>query len=99
MRTSAKVTRAGRTLVIRVPLPARRRGARKLVVSPDGVPWTGPRVVVDNAIVKALARAHRWKAMLESGEYASLTELAKSENINLSYLCRMLRLTCAFRRS
>ena len=31
--------------------------------------------------------------MLESGEYASLTELAKTEKINLSYLCRILRLT------
>jgi hypothetical protein len=50
-------------------------------------------VVVDNAVVKALGRAHRWKAMLESGEYASLTELAKTEKINLSYLCRILRLT------
>jgi hypothetical protein len=55
--------------------------------------WTGRRVVVDSAIVKALGRAHRWKAMLESGEYASLTELARAEKINLSYLCRVLRLT------
>ncbi len=31
--------------------------------------------------------------MLDSGEYASLTELAKAEKINLSYLCRVLRLT------
>ena len=31
--------------------------------------------------------------MLESGKYASVTELAKSEKINLSYLCRVLRLT------
>jgi hypothetical protein len=31
--------------------------------------------------------------MLESGEYASPTELAKSEKINFSYLCRVLRLT------
>jgi hypothetical protein len=80
-------------LVVRVPLPALRRGTRKFVVSPDGVPLIGPRVVIDSTIVKALARAHRWKAMLETGEYASLTELAKSEKINLSYLCRMLRLT------
>jgi hypothetical protein len=93
MSVSAKLTRAGRTLVVRVPLPAARRGTRKLVVSPDGAPWTSTRPVVDSTIVKSLARAHRWKAMLESGEYASLTELAKLENINLSYLCRMLRLT------
>jgi predicted DNA-binding ribbon-helix-helix protein len=93
MSTSHKLSRAGRMLVVRVPLPVQRRGTRKLVVTPDGVPWIGTRVVVDHTIVKALARAHRWKAMLERGEYASLTELAESEKINLSYLCRMLRLT------
>lgn len=93
MSVSPKFIRGGRTLVVRVPLPVCRRGARKLVVSPDGAPWTRPRVVLDSTIVKAVARAHRWKRMLESGEYVSLTELAKSEKINLSYLCRMLRLT------
>src|SRR5689334_3515116 len=93
MSTLAKLTRAGRMLVVRVPLPVQRRGARKLVVSLDGMPSASERVVVDNTIVKALARAHRWKRMLESGEHVSLTALAKSEKINLSYLCRMLRLT------
>jgi hypothetical protein len=93
MSLSAKLAKAGRTLIIRVPLPPRRRGARKFVVGPGGLAWTGRRVVVDNTIVKALGRAHRWKALLESGEYGSMTELAKVENINLSYLCRVLRLT------
>src|SRR5712672_3846134 len=93
MSAPAKLTRGGRTLIVRVPLPPRRRGGRKFVVGPGGIAWTGRRVGVDNVIVKALGRAHRWKAMLESGEYGSLTELAKAERINLSYLCRILRLT------
>src|ERR1700716_2260226 len=93
MSASAKLTRTGRTLIIRVPLPPRRRGGWKFVVGPGGIAWTGRRVVVDNAIVKALGRAHRWKAMLESGEYGSMTDLATAEKINLSYLCRVLRLT------
>ena len=63
------------------------------MVGPRGITWTDQRMLVDNAIVKAIGRAHRWKTMLERGEYTSLTELAKSEMINLSYLCRMLRLT------
>ena len=93
MSLSGKLAGAGRTLIIRVPLPPRRRGGRKFVVGPGGIAWTGSRVVVDNTIVKALGRAHRWKAMLECGEYASITDLARAEKINLSYLCRVLRLT------
>jgi hypothetical protein len=93
MKASVKLSKADRTLIIRVPMPPRRRGARKFVVGPGGIAWTGRRVVVDNTIVKALGRAYRWKALLESGEYASMTDLARAENINLSYLCRLLRLT------
>ena len=93
MTASAKLSKAGRTLIVRVPLPSRRRGGRKFVLGPGGIAWTGRRVVVDNIILRALGRAHRWKAMLESGEYTSVTELAKAEKINLSYLCRVLRLT------
>jgi hypothetical protein len=48
---------------------------------------------VDNTIVKALVRAHRWRNMLESNLFASVRELAKAEKINESYLCRVLRLT------
>jgi hypothetical protein len=93
MSPSARLSKADRTLIIRIPLPPRHRGARKFVVGPGGIAWNGRRVVVDNTIVKALARAYRWKAMLESGEYGSVTDLAKSERINLSYVCRVLRLT------
>ena len=52
-----------------------------------------PRPRVDSALVKALARAHRWQRLLESGECASITELAAAEKIDRSYLCRVLRLT------
>jgi hypothetical protein len=44
-------------------------------------------------LIKAIARAHRWKQMMESCTYASVTELAAAEEINQSYLCRVLRLT------
>jgi len=47
----------------------------------------------DNSLVKALARAFRWKRMLESGEFATIAELAKCEGIAPSYMTRVLRLT------
>jgi hypothetical protein len=47
----------------------------------------------DDTLVKALARAFRWKRMLESGEFATITELAERERIAPSYMTRVLRLT------
>lgn len=93
MSASAKLSNAGRILTIHVPLPVRRSGSRKFVLGPSGIAWSGQRILVDSTIVKALGRAHRWKAMLESGHYRSMTELAAEEKVNLSYLCRIIRLT------
>ncbi len=41
----------------------------------------------------ALARGRRWLAMLESGEVKSLTEIAKREGVDNSYVSRMVNLT------
>jgi hypothetical protein len=40
-----------------------------------------------------MVRAHRWRQMLESGEFACSAELAKAEQVNASYVSRILRLT------
>jgi hypothetical protein len=44
-------------------------------------------------LVKALARAFRWKRMLDSGEFTTIAELAAHEGIAPSYMTRVLRLT------
>jgi hypothetical protein len=48
---------------------------------------------VNSALVKALARAFRWRRMLETGRYGTITDLAAAEKINESYVSRVLRLT------
>jgi hypothetical protein len=71
-----------------------RRGGRKRIVAPDGsaiVPTSKPQP--DGTLVKALARAWRWQRGLTSGEYGTLADLADSERISRSYVCRVLRLT------
>jgi hypothetical protein len=86
---------AATIITVRVPLAIRRRGGRKLVVTPDG---SAPNVArartqADPALVKMLARAHRWKRLLEEGRYGSLAELAEAEKIDRSFLGKLLRLT------
>lgn len=41
----------------------------------------------------ALARGHRWLAMLESGEAKFFKEIAAREGIDNRYVCRMVNLT------
>ena len=44
-------------------------------------------------MVKAIARAFRWRDMLENGKYATIGEIAAAEKINETYVGRVLRLT------
>jgi hypothetical protein len=84
----------GMTMMVSIPISFRRQGGRKKVVTPSHAPaWSPPPPRIDNTIVKALVRAHRWRGLLESGRYTTVRELAKAEKINESYLCRVLRLT------
>ena len=83
---------AGQMLTVRLPLAVRRqRGGRKLVLTPAG--FVAAPVRVDVTLVKAIARAFRWRRMLETGRYGTMDELAAAEKINSSYVSRLLRLT------
>lgn len=89
-----KLSRDGRTMVVSIPISFRRQGGRKRVVTPaNAEAWSPPKPQVDNTLIKAVVRAHRWRNMLESNLFSSVRELAKAEKINESYLCRVLRLT------
>lgn len=79
-----------KTMTLHVPFRVVKRGGRKEMHLPDGV---RPDRKADNTLVKALARAFRWKRMLESGEFATIAELAEREGIAPSYMTRVLRLT------
>lgn len=78
------------TVTLHVPFRVVKRGGRKEMQLPDGV---RPDRKADNTLVKALARAFRWKQMLESGEFATIAELAEREGIAPSYMTRVLKLT------
>lgn len=89
-----RLSRDGRTMVVSIPISFRRQGGRKRVVTPaNAEAWSPPKPQVDNTLIKAVVRAHRWRNMLESNLFSSVRELAKAEKINESYLCRVLRLT------
>jgi ParB-like chromosome segregation protein Spo0J len=88
------------TVTVVVPLTIRHRGGRKSIIAPDGADLGQGEASItafptrgDPTLVKALARAHRWRGLLEDGTYATVRDMAKAEKLGETYICRVLRLT------
>ena len=77
------------TVTLHIPFRVVKRGGRKEMQLPKGAEQPGK---TDNTMVKALARAFRWRRMLESGDYGSIADLARAEKIGRAYVSAMLRL-------
>jgi hypothetical protein len=84
----------GARLTVHIPIKMQYRKGRRAIVMPhvERLAERAPKMT-DRAMVKAIARAHRWRSMLEAGAFASMTDLAAAEKISPSYVCRLLRLT------
>jgi hypothetical protein len=92
----AKRNNAEQTVTVRVPLSIRQRGGRKLVIGPHSVQPSNAAIAdchLDNALIKAIARAFRWRDLLESGQYSTIRKIAAADSINETYVGRILRLS------
>ena len=84
-------THAG--LTTEIPMTFRRRAGKAVIVLPNGERAVERReALIDNTMVKLIARGHRWHRQLFDGTHASIEDLAKSENISPSFVSRILRL-------
>lgn len=84
----------GKILTVHIPMEWKRRGGRKVIIAPDGGDaWALAKPRPDETLIRALARAHRWKRLLEEETYRSAGEIADAENITRSYITRLLSLT------
>ena len=75
-----------------IPMKFRIRGGKTVMVLPDGTRAIERKeVIVDNAMVKVIARGHRWHRLLAEGVYNTIEDLAAAEKINPSYVSRVTR--------
>lgn len=78
------------TMRVFIPLTIRKRNGRPKIVPPaDMVSDTGG---VDPHVLKAIAKAWSWRRKLESGEAATIQDIAVAEKVTHPYAGRVLRL-------
>lgn len=79
---------------IEIPMTFKKRGGRRIIVLPDGSHGHPmPAATIDNAMVKAIARAFRWQKLLENGTYSCIDDIAKGERICPSFVGKVFRLS------
>jgi hypothetical protein len=85
-------TQASQTITVHVPVQFAMRGGRKAILT-EASPPPSPAQTTQDALLKALAKAFRWRKQIENGEFATVAELAREMRVNKSYACRILRLS------
>lgn len=78
------------SVTLHVPFRIRKRGGRKQVILPES---SKSQRQPDNVLLKSIARAYRWKRLLDTGQHATIADLAAHERISPSYVTRIMRLT------
>ncbi len=86
-----EVVAQGDGVSIKIPIRLKTRGGEKVIVSPDGSDPLSQRRP-DETLIKAVARAYRWRRRLERGELHTLEDIAKLEGLTEAYVRRLLPL-------
>lgn len=79
------------TIRVVIPLAIRRHNGRPRVLPPENVAARQSRAQ-DPHILKALGRAWAWRRKLESGEAATVGDIAKAEELTDRFISRTMQL-------
>jgi AraC-like DNA-binding protein len=90
-----RIRREGDSVIVSVPVKFYRRNGRQMVLAESNEHELTTELLVEanSALFAAIARAYQWQEQLESGEFASLEDLAKDFGVNRGYVSRILQLT------
>ena len=80
------------TINIFIPLEIKKRGGTAMVIMPKNISKEECQKNFDEKIIKSVARAYKWKVMLDEERVSSLAAIAEKENVNPSYVSRIFNL-------
>jgi site-specific DNA recombinase len=75
-------------IALHAPLLARRRGRQMKLLLANNLQTSE----IDASLVTVVARAHRWAELITSGAATSLSDIARSEGVALTYVAQLMPL-------
>jgi hypothetical protein len=80
------------TIEIFVPIKIIRKRGVALIIEPKNIKKEEGRKHIDENMIKTIAKAYKWKIMIDEGQVVSLGEIAEKEKITASYVSRVFNL-------
>lgn len=81
-------------LIMEIAIDFQRKHKRKIITAPNGQDIVSSKEPqYDNALVKAVVRAHEWQDLLDAGEVSSIRDLARKARIPNTYADKIIKLT------
>ena len=76
-----------------VPLAIKRRHSSKLIVPPAGTTFVRTTSSFDLPLIRTIGKAFYWQKMIDTGEVANATELARRFKLEPGWVSEVLRMT------
>lgn len=76
-----------------VPLAIKRRHSSKLIVPPAGTTFVRATSTFDLPLIRTIGKAFYWQKMIDTGEVANATELARRFKLEPGWVSEVLRMT------
>jgi hypothetical protein len=80
------------TINIFVPFIIKKRGGSAMIIIPKNIKKEELPTSFDEKMIKAFAKAYKWKRILDDGKVTSLSAIAAAENITSAYVSRVFNL-------
>ena len=75
-----------------VPLEIKKRGGSAIIILPKNLKKEEMVKCFDEKMIKAFAKAYKWKNMMEEDEIGALAQIAVKENITGAYVSKVFNL-------
>ena len=75
-----------------VPLAIKRRQSSKVILPPAGTAFANAASSFDLPLIRTLGKAFYWQRMIDAGEVANATELARHVKIGHGWVCEVLNM-------
>ena len=76
-----------------VPLVIKPRHRSRLIVPPAGASAVQATSSFDLPLIRTLGKAFYWQRMIDMGEVANASDLARSLKLEVGWVCKVLRMT------